>query len=81
MSHMRLPPPNDPAWVALIEGNAPIEPTFLAAKMFIVRSRVELASSGHSTDVLRKVTFDLRELYLQNTASPSARRDLAALFE
>jgi hypothetical protein len=77
-----LRPPLDrrATWSARLHGRAALEPTFLAARLFIVRSRLELVEAGDSPEVLRKLVTGLREVYRLNAASPSARLHVATLF-
>jgi len=77
---MQLPPAHHATWSALLHGRAALEPTFLAARLFIVRSRLELAEAGDSPEVLRKLVTGLREVYRLNATSPNARLDVATLF-
>jgi hypothetical protein len=76
---MQVPPATHPAWPALLAGKARCEPTFLAARMLIVRCRMELVK-GSGPDKAKKFVAELRELYASNADCASAQQDLARIF-
>ncbi len=77
---MQVPPASNPGWSNLLTGKARGEPTFLAARMFIVRSRLELGKSNNNPEKLRKFAAELREIFAQNAECNSVQQDLAKLF-
>lgn len=61
-------------------GKVPYQPSFLAARMFVVRVRMALARSGAQPDAVRKHAGELRELFAQNADCRSVQQDLARIF-
>ena len=77
---MQVPPSSNPGWSNLVLGKARGEPSFLAARMFIVRSRLDLGKSNNNPDKVRKYASELREIFAQNAECQSVQQDLAKLF-
>ena len=77
---MQVPPATHPAWTDLLTGKNTHQPAFLAARMLVVRSRMELVKSGDKPETVRKYAAELRELFAQNADSPSVQQDLAKIF-
>ena len=77
---MQVPPASSPGWSNLLTGKARGEPSFLAARMFIVRSRLELGKSNNNPEKLRKLAAELREVFAQNAECQSVQQDLSKLF-
>ena len=78
---MQVPPATNPTWSDLLTGKSRHEPAFLAARMFIVRSRLELGKVNNAPDKIKKLATDLRELFAQNAECPSVQQDMAKLFK
>jgi hypothetical protein len=77
---MQVPPASHPAWADLLNGKSAHQPAFLAARMLIVRCRMELVREKDSPTSLAKFAGELRELYAKNATTTSANQDLTALF-
>jgi hypothetical protein len=75
---MSLPSPTDPIWSDLVSGRAEIPFEFLAAKMLIVRLRMAMHEDSSPASVVR-CALQLHQLYADNSALPSAQRDIARL--
>ncbi len=76
---MQVPPATHPGWGALLTGKAKCEPSFLAARMLIVRCRMELVKNA-APEKLRKYASELRELYAGNADCSSVQQDLPKIF-
>ncbi len=76
---MQVPPTSHPKWSEVVTGKRAFEPSFVAARMLIVRCRMQLLRSKSDADAMR-FAAELREVYASNADCPSASRDLAALF-
>jgi hypothetical protein len=76
---MQVPPATHPAWTGLLTGKAKCEPTFLAARMLIVRCRMELVK-GPAPEKVKKYVTELRELYASNADCASVQQDLPKIF-
>jgi hypothetical protein len=75
---MQVPPATHPSWTALLTGKKAQQPAFMAARMLIVRCRMELAKNS-GPDELRKFAAQLHDLYVKNADCPSVKQDLATL--
>lgn len=78
---MQVPAAAHPTWTDLVTGKAKFEPAFLAARMFIVRVRMEVLKPGVSPELIRKHATGLRELLAQNAECASVQQDLAKIFK
>ena len=76
---MQVPPATHSAWTALLTGKGKCEPSFLAARMLIVRCRMELVK-GQAPDKVKKFATELRELYASNADCASVQQDLPKIF-
>lgn len=76
---MQVPPTSHQTWRDVVSGKRAFEPSFVAARMLIVRCRMQLMRSRSDADASR-FAAELREVYAANSDCPSASRDLAALF-
>lgn len=77
---MQVPPAAHPAWSDVLTGKNRYQPSFLAARMLVVRSRMELVKTGNRPETIRKYAIELRELFAQNAESPSVQQDLPRIF-
>jgi hypothetical protein len=77
---MQVAPATHPTWAALLTETTGPQPTFVAARLFLIRARLEVKGSGNSLRTISKCAAELRELYAKNTASPTAQKDLSTLF-
>jgi hypothetical protein len=75
----QIPPPAHPAWRDILTGRLSYQPTFLGARVLVMRFRVNTAGKANP-DTMRVYADELRQLYEQNRESPSARQDLAKIF-
>ncbi len=76
---MQVPPATHPSWSGLLTGKKAQQPAFMAARMLIVRCRMDLAKSNNNPEQLRKYTNELRDLYVKNADCPSVKQDLATV--
>jgi hypothetical protein len=76
---MQVPPATHPSWSDLLTGKKAQQPAFMAARMFIVRCRMELTKNKFNADEVRKSAAQLRDLYVKNADCPSVKQDLATL--
>jgi len=74
---MQVPLATHLAWSDLVSGKAKVRPSFLAARLLIVRARLE--SSGDPARV-GKFATEIRELFAQNPDSPAVQQDLKMIF-
>ncbi len=77
---MQVPPTSNHTWAELLTGKKAYQPVFLAARMLIVRSRMELVRSKDNPAKLGQLAAELRELYVKNSETSSAHQDLTSLF-
>jgi hypothetical protein len=77
---MEVPPATHHAWSDLVIRKSEVQPTFLAARMLIVRAHMGLLRSKGAPADVQKFAAELRELFAQNTGSPSAQQDLTKIF-
>jgi hypothetical protein len=77
---MRVPPASHPIWAELLNSKSAFQPSFLAARMLIVRYRMEMVKTNHHPSRLEEAVARLRELYAESMGSTSADQDLARLF-
>lgn len=80
---MQVPPLTHPTWTALVTGASKVQLEYLAARLLLVRARMEVMRAQQDNAaplVTKKWVNDLRDLYVKNAESPSAQLDLARLF-
>jgi hypothetical protein len=77
---MQVPPASNQTWADLLTGKKAYQPVFLAARMLIVRCRMELVRAKDNPGKVAQLAAELRELYAKNAASSSANQDLTSLF-
>lgn len=77
---MQVPPATHLAWSDLVSGKAKVQPSFLAARLLIVRANMALLQASGDAASLRKFAAELRELFAQNPDSPAVQKDLAKIF-
>ena len=75
----QIPPAAHPAWSDILTGKLSYQPTFLGARVLVMRFRVNSAAKA-DTEAIRAFSAELRQLYEQNRESPSVRQDLAKIF-
>ncbi len=78
---MQIPPAAHPTWADLVTGKVKFEPSFLAARMFIVRVRMEVGKAGAKPELIRKHATGLRDLFAQNADCASVQQDVAKVFK
>ena len=78
---MQIPPAAHPTWADLVTGKVKFEPSFLAARMFIVRVRMEVGKAGAKPELIRKHATGLRDLLAQNADCASVQQDIAKIFK
>ncbi len=74
---MQVPLATHLTWSDLVTGKANVKPSFLAARLLLVRARLE--SNGNPACV-GKLATELRELFAQNPDSPAVQHDLKMIF-
>ncbi len=77
---MQVPAAAHPAWIDLLTGKSQHQPAFLAARMLLVRARMEVLKTGSQPETVRKYAAELRDLFAQNADCRSAQQDLAKIF-
>jgi hypothetical protein len=77
---MQVPPATHPSWSGLVTGKKTQQPAFMAARMLVMRCRMELSKSNNHPDEVRKYVAQLHDLYAKNADCPSVKQDLATLF-
>jgi hypothetical protein len=63
-----------------VTGKIQFQATFLAARMLMVRTQMELKKAGDKPDAVRKCAEQLRQLFAQNAECGTVQQDLAKLF-
>jgi hypothetical protein len=63
-----------------VSGKAKVQPSFLAARMSIVRAHMGLLNRSGDPARVRKFAVELREVFAQNHDSPTAQQDLTKIF-
>lgn len=78
---MQIPPSGHPAWRDLLTGRLAYQPSFLGARVLVMRFRVN-TNGGKKGDAetTRVYVEELRELFQQNREVPSVQQDLSKLF-
>ena len=77
---MQVPAAAHPAWSDLLTGKSQHQPSFLAARMLVVRARMDVLKTGSRPEAVRRYATELRELFAQNADCRSAQQDLAKIF-
>ena len=77
---MTLPASSDPRWRSyLLDGTSRPALNFLALKIFLGRTEVNLKAANTEASMLQAVQ-QFRELLEKNQTLPSVQKDVAALF-
>ncbi|MBN2694874.1 hypothetical protein JXR93_09450 [bacterium] len=75
---MDIPSVDSPIWRKLVTGEKSVDFSFLAIKVFLGRAKLMIGSDS-SEENIKKVSLELRDLFLKYSSIPTIQKDIELL--
>lgn len=74
-----VPPVSHAAWSKIVTGGIKVDVEFLAARIFLPRAMAS-AQRDASQPNIKRLVWELREIYVKNAHLPMVKKDIAKFF-